>query len=482
VDPDLVALPPADVIRASLARDCLADFVWQAWPLVEPGTSLSWNWHLDELCSALELVTLGELKRLVINIPPGTGKSLIVSVFWPAWEWATDPGLRYLTASYTDDNTVRDNRRLRSIVSSDWYRRHFGVKLSSDQWAKVRFDTTAKGWRIASSVGGMGTGEHPDRIIIDDPHKAKEVPSSTARDAVGEWFESTISTRIARDPAFVVVMQRLHQDDLTGRLLAKGGWEHLLFPMRYEPEGRWDCPCHQAPDPRDVRTDPRELLWPSLWPEDKVRDEEIDLGPFGTSGQLQQRPVPVGGGLFKREWFTPVEAGPSKARRCRGWDTAGTEGGGDWTVGVKLAETKDGEVVVEDVIRAQVGPGAVDALILQTAQLDGKDCMVREEQEPGSAGKAVVQARAKSLKGYDYGGVTISGDKVTRAKPFRAQCEAGNVRMVRGGWNDPYLTVMTSFPVGEHDDDADASSCAYNALVSDKPKQTRATWGPRRRY
>ncbi len=452
-------------VNAELARRSLPEFIRQAWPLVEPGVDLSWNWHLDELCEALEAVTRGELKRVIINIPPGSSKSLTISVFWPAWEWASDATLRYLTASYSDANTIRDNRRLRSIVTSDWYQRSFGLVLAADQTAKTRFDTAEKGWRIATSVGGAGTGEHPNRIIIDDPTKAAEARSSVSLDACAQWFDRTISTRVALDPAIIVVMQRLHQDDLAGHLLAKGGWEHICLPMRFDPERR---------DPRDHRTMAGELLWPELWPEAKVRQEEIDLGAYGAAGQLQQRPAPEGGGLFKREWFPVVDEAPAEGRECRGWDTAATPGGGDWTVGVKLLEATDGFYYVKHAARDQLGPGGVDALILSTAQVDGKAVWVREEQEGGSAGKAVIQSRAKSLVGYNYAGVSITGDKVTRANPLRAQCEAGNVRLVRGEWNEAYLDVMTSFPVGRHDDDTDATSCAFNALVSEK---VRPRWG-----
>lgn len=466
-------------IDAELARRSISEFIRQAWHLVEPDAELSWNWHLDLLCSELEAVTNGESHRLIVNVPPGTMKSLMVSVFWPAWEWTRDAGLRYLCASYGAHLAIRDNRRLRAIVTSPWYRRHFGVDLASDQAAKVRFDTTEQGWRIATSIGGVGTGEHPDRIIIDDPHSAEQARSAAERETACDWFDQTISTRKARGPATVIIMQRLHEGDLSGHLLARGGWRHLCLPMRYEVASE-DGALLYVPDARDPRTEPGALLWPSHWPEAKVRELELDLGPYGTAGQLQQRPAPEGGGLFKREWFPIVDAAPVKARRCRGWDTAGTEGGGDWTVGVREADT-DGIIYIEDVVRVQAGPGAVDAIIRQTAEMDGKSCAVREEQEGGSAGKAVIASRAKSLAGYDYAGVSATGDKMTRAKPFRAQCEAGNVRLVRGDWNEEYLRELATFPAGSHDDQVDASSCCYNALTMERPKVTRVVLGRRHR-
>jgi predicted phage terminase large subunit-like protein len=457
-----------EMIEAEMARRSLKLFIQHTWDYVEPDRTLVWNWHLDELCKVLESVTRGELSRVIINVSPGTMKSLLVSVFWPAWEWASNAKLRYLTASYGSHLTVRDNLRLREIVNSNWYRRYFKLGFSGDQNAKERFNTTAGGWRIATSVGGVGTGEHPDRIIIDDPISAQQARSKVELQSANDWFDRTASTRgVTRDTAIIVVMQRLDEEDLSGHLLARGGWEHVCWPMRYEPSrpATLHDRGHHA-DPRDPRTAPGELFWPSLFTEAKVRQMELDLGPYGTAGQLQQRPAPEGGGLFHREWFHIVDFVPAGARRVRGWDTAATEDDGDYTVGVKIAEHQ-GRFYVEDVVRGQWGPGGVDRIIQQVAVMDGRETAQREEKEGGSAGAAVINARARALAGYDYRGVSVTGDKVTRAKPFRSQAEAGNVSLLRAPWNAEYLNELASFPVGAHKDQVDGSSCAFNAIISD---------------
>ena len=451
--------------RRALKRSLTA-FVRAAWDVVEPSKDFVDNWHIHVLCDQLQQVTDGKIKRLLVNVPPGTMKSLLVSVFWPAWEWARNPELRFLTASYSTHLTIRDNLKMRSIVESEWYQELFGIKLDPDQNAKVQFKNLKGGWRVASSVGGAATGEHPDRIIIDDPITADQARSEVERLAVKNWFDQTVSTRgVTRDTAIVVVMQRLHEDDLAGHLIARGGWTHLCLPMRYEGTRvkSETTPEHTA-DPLDQRNVEGELLWPGLFTEKIVRQLELDLGPYGAAGQLQQRPAPIGGGLFKREWFKIVDAAPATARRVRGWDTAGTEGAGDWTVGVRLAETK-GNFYVEDVQAEQLGPAGVDSLMRLTAQLDGIGVAQREEKEGGSAGKAVIAARVKTLVGFDYKGVQITGDKITRAKPYRAQVEAGNVYLVKGPWNEAYITELCLFPNGKHDDRVDGSSCAFNAVL-----------------
>lgn len=488
--PNIIIPPNAtSLIHANLCRTSLKEFVSTYWHIVEPTTKLIWNWHLDELCSILEAVTRGEIKRLIINIPPGTGKSLIISVFHIAWEWATNPGLRHLSASYTNDNTVRDNRRLRDIVTSDKYVTMFwsklDVELASDQYAKVRIDTTAKGYSIATSVAGIGMGEHPDRIRIDDPHKAKESDSQTKRDEVGTWFTTTISTRKAADPAIVIIMQRINEDDLCGRLLPTGTWEHLLFPMRYEiydvgdvdsdtkkQLGSWDCPCHATGgDSRDKRTKPGELLFPALFNEDAVLELESDLGPFEASGQLQQRPTPISGGLFKRVWFVIVDAIPSgKTLWGRGWDTAASENVGAFSVGTLMGKIisgphKDRYIInLDREIREQAED--IDPYIVQTARLDGRKVRIREEQEPGGSGKKVIASHTKMLAGYNYEGTSATGDKVTKARPFRVQCKAGNV-LLYGNTRvvNDWLDEACGFPLHKYKDRVDSASIIFNSLA-----------------
>lgn len=459
-----LAFPSLAAIDAELSRRSLRSFVENAWPIVEPGVPFVSNWHIDAICDHLEAVSAGTITRLLINIPPGCAKSLLVSVFWPAWEWLHWPSLRYLTASYNDRLTIRDTRKVRDILQSSWHRENFSpaIELRSDQNQKTKIETVAGGWRIATSVGGHGTGEHPDRVIVDDPHNPKQAESDTTRRAALDWFDRTISTRgVTRGARMVVIMQRLHQEDLSGHLLKRDGWTHLCLPMRFEPERMPVTPIGW----RDPRTTPGDLLWPSLFTTERLAQLEPTLGSYGVAGQMQQRPVPAGGAIFKREWFTIVDAPPAHAARVRAWDAAGTEGGGDYTVGARLSRDDAGVFYVEHVIRGQWSAGQVDAIVKQTAGTDTTACRIREEQEPGSSGKAVIAARTLALAGYDYTGQPASGEKSTRWRPFAIQAEAGNVRIVRGDWNEKFLDELTSVPAAAHDDQADAASLAFATLA-----------------
>jgi predicted phage terminase large subunit-like protein len=507
-------------LSAMRCERSLYQFVVQAWEIVEPGHPFQDNWHIRKLCRLLEQVyyrddILFKRKRdarALINIPPGMMKSLIVMVFFPAWVWAKDPSKRFLCASYGSTLSNRDNLRCRQIIESPWYQSRWPVQLQDDQNTKTRYNTTAHGWRIATSVNGPGTGEHPDYILVDDPHTAAQARSDVERQQALDWFDNTLSTRLGRMPAFVLIMQRLHEDDLAGHLLRRGGWYHLRYPMRFEkckcatapvcdPDEAKRCPLHLAdaswtPDPTDERTVEGELLFPALKDEDAVRQLELDLGPYGSAGQLQQRPAPEGGGQFKREWFKFIDAKPAIARRVRGWDTAGTEDGGDYTAGVKISEEFDwrvtpaagltpmkrelvstGRFIVEDVVRDQLSPAGVDALMLATARIDGVECPQREEREGGSAGKGQIAAHAKLLVGYDHKEVILGADKITRAKPFRSQVEAGNVYLLRGVWNEEYIKELCGFPTAKHDDQVDGSSCAFNSLLMEPPpRKVRAVF------
>jgi predicted phage terminase large subunit-like protein len=382
--------------------------------------------------------------------------------------------LRVFTASFASHLSIRDNRRVRDIVTSAWYRRLFRLGLRADQNQKARYDTTLGGWRIASSVGGVGMGEHPDRIIVDDPHNARQAESDLERETAIHWFDRTIGTRgVSRDVKLVVIMQRLHEQDLSGHILGRGDaddWVHLCLPMRYEP-GRQKITAIGWTDPRQ---EVGELLWPSMFSEAKLASVEAGMDAYSRAGQLQQHPVPPGGAMFHREWFPIIGARPAEVQtRCRFWDCASTEVSAtakdpDWTVGA-LVSYASGRIVIEDVIRVRRSPAAIDALMVETAKLDGRSVSIREEQEPGSSGKTVIAARTQRLAGYDYRGVPSSGAKVLRWRPLAIQAESRNVHIVSGHWNREFLDEVGSAPRGAHDDQLDAIAGALSSVLFDIP-------------
>src|SRR5215470_14376711 len=291
-----------DEIDRERAARGFREFVRQAWVIVEPSTAFVPGWHIDAIIDHLEAVTRGQIRNLLINVPPRHMKSLLVSVFWPAWEWIRCPERRWLYSSYGAQLSIRDSVKCRRLIESPWYQRYWceRFRLTTDQNTKTRFDNDRSGYRIATSVGGAATGEGGDRIVCDDPHNVQEAESDSVRKGTLDWWDIVMSTRV-NDPktaAKVVVMQRCHQQDLSGHLLEQGGWEHLCLPAEYEgPQ------CTTSIGWTDPRTEHGELLWPERFGPQEIESLKRSLGSYAAAGQLQQRPSPAGGGIFKRYWF-----------------------------------------------------------------------------------------------------------------------------------------------------------------------------------
>lgn len=467
-------LPSPEEIDSALAEKSLLDFVEIGWRYIDPADFVS-NWHIGAVAEHLEAVANGDIRRLIINVPPRHMKSLSVSVAFPAWVWAqkkrsplTGPGVGFLSTSYAQHLSVRDNVKCRRLIDSPWYQRGWGerFKLTTDQNTKIRFENDKGGYRIASSVDGTATGDGGDIIIVDDPISAGDALSATIRASTNEWFDNTMSTRL-NDPktgAYIVIMQRLHENDLVGHVLAKedaSDWTVLCLPARYES----DHPRVYAGDPRTVDG---ELLWPERMPEAELAKREIALGSYGAASQLQQRPAPREGGMLKRRWLEIVDAAPAGLHECRAWDLAGTVAAAgrdpDWTVGVKMGKAKDGFLFILDIVRFRGSPAEVERTIRNTAERDGKGCLVRIPQDPGQAGKAQVSSLTRLLSGFIVHAIPPTGSKETRAMPFAAQCEAGNVRIVKAAWNDALFDEIEVFPLGKHDDQVDALADAFRAL------------------
>jgi hypothetical protein len=237
--PSLLQVPTTTVLR-TLAERSLHHFVRQAWPIVESAPFID-GWHIRAICAHLEAVTRGDILKLLINVPPGCSKSLLTCVFWPAWEWVNNPTLRLFFASYDQRLSTRDSVKCRILIGSQWYQANWGERFqfTGDQNQKTYYENNRGGYRLATSVGGHGTGEHPDRIVIDDPHDVRGSESEAERQSAHGWWNLTMGARgVSRSARRVIIMQRLHQDDLSGRVLDQGGFEHICLPMRYEPMHR----------------------------------------------------------------------------------------------------------------------------------------------------------------------------------------------------------------------------------------------------
>lgn len=446
------------------------------WHVLEPNTPFVDNWHIDCICDHYEaclrhfLGKPGGISKLIINIPPRCEKSLL-AVFWFAYTWTYLPSTRWLCASYDEGLSIRDNLKARSLITSPWYVAHYGdrFRLTTDQNVKKRYENSRTGFRIATGIEGLGTGEGGDFIVVDDPNKVREAESDLVREGTNEWWFDTMSTRFNNPETFVrvIIQQRVHEQDVTGSVLAKNlGYDHLCIPMRYEDtaEARGRVTSIGWQDPRKVDG---ELMWPKRFDEKALAEVEAAMTVFAASGQLQQRPVPRKGAFFEEGWFAGkfVDYAPISARRVRYWDKAATEGGGANTAGVKMAMTETGLVYVEDCVAGQWGSYEREDQIKVTAELDGYDVEVYVEQEPGSGGKDSAQWTIRSLAGYIARQERSTGSKETRAEPFSSYCKAGNVYIVRGHWNIDYIKELCKFPRQTKKDRVDASSGCFNRIT-----------------
>ena len=411
--------------------------------------------HHQIICDALMRVYRGECKRLIINIPPRYSKTELSVVNFMSWTLGRHPDAEFIHASYSSRLAANNSYAARSLVMHEEYAQIFpAVELRGDSKAKDEWRTTAGGCVYATGSGGTITGYGAGKvrdgfggaIIIDDPHKPDEATSDVMRNNVLEWFQNTMESRKnSPHTPIIVIMQRLHQNDLAGWLLDGGNgekWEHVCLPA--------------------IQADGT-----ALWPEKHdivILRQMQSAAPYIFSGQYMQRPSPDEGGLFKPDKIEVVDAVPAGITMVRAWDFAATLNGGDWTVGGKVGKLSDGRCIILDIVRLQGAPDDVRAALKNTADRDGNMVRIRLPQDPGQAGKAQAQSMVKMLSGYTVVAQTVTGDKQTRAEPLASQINVGNVLMLRAGWNATMIDEMRMFPNGTHDDIIDALSDAYTEL------------------
>ncbi len=496
--------PDDDSSDRELALRCSRDlrvFIREAWPILEPGTPYAHTWMVDALCEHLEAASRREIRRLIINIPPRTLKSTAVSKMWPAWSWLTNPALRWMFVSYSDDLSTDHSVDCRTLIESVGGRQSGGtllerigyrgvLKLLGRVWElkagenlKTRYTNSAGGRRLASSVGAKVTGFGGDIIVADDPHNAMEAHSDVQRLGVLKWWDEAIASRMnqPKTDVRVVVMQRLHDRDLTGHLIAKeAGYTHLCLPMEFEPS-------HPFVWPKDPRTEPGELLWPERFDAAVVDQLHVDLGSSAYAGQYQQRPAPEGGGLFKRGWFTRRWRPDELLRLHLGfdrviasWDMAFKDTkGSDYVVG-QLWGFHGADCYLLAQVRARLDfPATLHAFEALHGFAPHGPMAVAKLVEDKANGTAVIATLRRKVPAVIA--IEPQGGKYVRASAVAPRAEAGNVILpaadtipcpafyVDEAGERHELTPTTvqdwihehaSFPAGANDDQVDAFSPA----------------------
>lgn len=465
-----------DDLRAceiELASRSLADFARMAWHVLEPATPLKWGWALDAICEHLEAVSYGQSRRLLMNVPPGSMKSLLTGVIWPAWEWGPRDRaeLRFLGTAHKQDLAVRDNLKCRRLIQSEWYQKRWPVNLTSDQNAKTKFENDKTGFREAMAFESM-TGSRGDNVILDDPHSVDDANSVAKLLSGVTTFREALPSRVNNDKsAIVCVMQRLNEADVSAVAISLG-YDHLCIPMRYEPgRSKW------AFGSGDPRKDEGELMFPERFPEVQVTELENTMGSYAVAGQLQQRPAPRGGGIIKTAWFRSYRDLPALEWRQIHADTAQKTGQeNDYSVFQCWGRSTTGQAVLIDQIRGKwEAPELLTearAFWLKHKAIPGPTLRAMKVEDKVS-GTGLIQTLRR--EGVAVIPVQRSKDKISRAYDAAAFIESGNVLLPEwADWLDGFLSEASTFPSGAHDDQLDPMFDAVHDVQFGPAVQTRA--------
>jgi predicted phage terminase large subunit-like protein len=440
-----------------LLRHDFATFAMRCFHDLNPQTRLAMNWHLRVIAAKLTAVREGKIRRLIINLPPRHLKSLLASIAFPAWCLGHDPSAQILSVSYAQDLADKLARDCRSIMMSPWYRKIFPTRLAPHRHAVQEFITTRQGYRLATSTGGVLTGRGADIIVIDDPLKPEEALSEAQRQAANDWYDHTLYSRLndKRYGAIVIVMQRLHEDDLVGHVLGQEQWEVVRFPAiaetdeEHQIETIWEARCftRRQGEPLHSDREPLDTL-------DRIRRT---IGEYNFAGQYQQSPAPLGGGLVKAEWFKRYRENERPERFDRivqSWDTAN-----------KATELSDFSVCTTWGVKGK--NLFLLAVFRRRLEYPALKRAVREQQSLFAANEVLIEDKASGTQLIQEL-ITDGCHAVTRYQPtcdkiMRLNAQTAMIENFvhlpeTAPWLDEYLHELTVFPKGKHDDQVDSTA------------------------
>jgi len=468
--PDIASPAPA---TQGIEVMSLAGFVKKAWSILEPVAEMQWNWHLKLICEYLTLIqqnqfknVFGECKEGVIfNVPPRTMKSLLITVFFPAWAWTLDPSRRFLFASYSEKLSTQHSVYRRAVMESEWYRRHWGKKFrfTKDQNLKHHYENSARGSMFSTGMQATATGMGGDVLIFDDPLNPEQALSQAEREAVNLRFDSTFRSRIndARTGVKIVIMQRLHETDLTGHILGKESsrWEHVSLPAIAEKDEEWLFPISKRTEHRSAG----DLLWPPRLPQSFLDSQKIGMGSWAFAGQYQQNPAPIDGGIIKRAWVRFYRELPAEFDFIvQSWDCTFTGSDrSDFVAGQVWGRNAGKYYMLPYRMYERLDFAPTKAAIKSChALFPGANAILIEDK---ANGPAVVSELQKEIPGVVP--VSPDGGKMSRAQAMAPLWEAGSVELPDPQvfdvpWIEAYIHNICSFPKAAHDDDMDATSQA----------------------
>jgi predicted phage terminase large subunit-like protein len=461
----------ADEYAALLRRNLYA-FIARTFYELNPDTEFRPNWHIEVIAAELEACWRGETTRLIINVPPRSLKSQAASVAFPAWLLGQKPGAQIICASYGQDLANKHAIDCRAVLSSGFYRSIFPTRLSPQRQAVHEFMTTQKGVRLATSVGGVLTGRGADYIIIDDPLKPDEALSETQRNAANAWYDHTLYSRLndKKTGCIILIMQRLHEDDLVGHVLGQGNnWKVLRFPAVAEEDETYSIQTSLGPQRFQRRVG--EALHPERESLEILQNIRETQGEYHFAGQYQQAPAPLGGGMVKAGWFktyTDKELPTKFEMVFQSWDTANkpTELS-DYSVCTTWG-VKQKHIYLLHVLRRRMDYPALKRAVAEQAQaFRPKEIIIEDKASGTQLIQELIHEGVHGIRRYEP-----TMDKIMRLHAVSSTIENGFVHLPeKAEWLTEYLHELTTFPKGKHDDQADSTSQALDWI-------RQGYWGP----
>lgn len=453
-----------DEYRHLLRRDFQA-FVTRVFYQLHPQARYLPNWHIEMMCAELQACLRGDTKRLILNVPPRSLKSLTGSVAFPAFVHGHDPTANIICVSYGQDLSTKLALDCRNVMTSSWYRATFGTRLSPAKQGTNDFMTTRNGTRLATSIEGVLTGRGADFIIIDDPLKPDEAVSDVHRKKVNAWYDGTLLSRLnnKRSGVIILVMQRLHMDDLVGHVLAQEQWKILRFPAIAEQDEEFVYTTPYGVERHKRVTG--DVLHPEREPKEVLDQMRQRIGEYNFSGQYQQSPIPPGGGMVKAAWFKYYEPGaqPQGMPVIQSWDTANKQSElSDYSVGTTWG-INGKDIYLLDVVRARL---SFPELKRAVQDLQRRHCASVVLIEDKASGSQLIQE-------LRYNGMAVKEIKPVESKVMRmnaqtAQIESGFVYLPKAApWLAQYVSELTTFPFAKHDDQVDSTSQALEWIAQD---------------
>jgi predicted phage terminase large subunit-like protein len=447
----------------AIVRSDFYTFIDRTFRELNPQAPFLHNWHVELIASELERCRRGENRRLIINVPPRSLKSHCATVAFPAFLFGHDPAAQIICASYGQDLANKHALDCRTLMTSAWYQELFNTRLSSNRQALQEFTTTLNGFRLATSVGGVLTGRGADFIIIDDPLKPEEALSGTQRTAVNDWFDHTLYSRLndKRTGCIIIIMQRLHEDDLVGHVLGQEDWKLLRLPAVAEDE---ELHTIQSPlGTRTVRRSEGDVLHSDREPLELLTKMRRTLGEYNFAGQYQQAPAPLGGGMVKASWFKTYLTCDLPVKFdliFQSWDTANkaTELS-DFSVCTTWG-VKEKDLYLLDVLREKLEyPDLKRAVAGESGRHQPRNILIEDRASGTQLIQELRQAGVHAVTSYDPQGL----DKIMRLHSVTSTIENGFVRLPeKAEWLASYLHELTTFPNGKHDDQTDSTSQALD--------------------